>query len=124
MSGKRTHVDYLRDILDAAGKAREFAQGLDFEQFASDDRTTFAVVRALEIIGEAAKKVPPAVRERYPDVPWQEMAGIRDKLIHDYFGVDLRVVWRTLHEDLPPLRAQIAQILDGSSDARHRTGGP
>ena len=123
MSGKRMHVDYLRDILDAVGKARQFAEGMEFEQFAADDRTSFAIIRALEIIGEAAKKVPRTVRDRYPDVPWQEMARIRDKLIHDYFGVDLRVVWRTLHEDLPSLGDQVTRVLDGLADEESLYGG-
>lgn len=123
MSGKRTHIDYLRDILDAVGKARRFAEGMEFEEFAADDRTSFAIVRALEIIGEAAKKVPRTVRDRYPDVPWQEMARIRDKLIHDYFGVDLRVVWRTVHEDLPPLSEQVTRVLNGLAGEESLAGG-
>jgi uncharacterized protein with HEPN domain len=96
------------------GKALEFTQGLSFSEFASDARTSFAVVRALEIVGEAAKNVPQSFRDRVPAVPWQDMAGMRDKLIHAYHGVDLRVVWRTVREDLPevveairPLRRQM-----------------
>lgn len=85
--------------------------GLDFESFAKDDKTIFAVIRALEIIGEASRKIPKAVRSRYPDVPWKDMAGMRDKLIHDYFGVDLRVVWKTVQKDLPPLRSILDQII-------------
>lgn len=65
----------------------------------------------MEIIGEAARKIPKSVCSRYPDVPWQDMAGMRDKLIHDYFGVDLRVVWKTLQIDLPPLRAKFKRII-------------
>ena len=100
MSEKRDVGVYLDDILDAAEKALRFTEGLSFDVFQSDDRTSFAVIRALEILGEAAKNVPQAVRDRAPEIPWQDMAGMRDKLIHAYYGVDLRVVWRTVREDL------------------------
>jgi uncharacterized protein with HEPN domain len=111
MTTKRAFIDYLRDILDAADKAEQFAREMDLAQFVADEKTHFAVIRALEIIGEATKNVPLHVRKRYPEVPWREMAGIRDKLIHDYFGVDLRVVWKAVQEDLPPLRAQMARVV-------------
>lgn len=91
----------------------EFAADVDLADFSADDKTTFSVVRALEIVGEAAKRVPPAFRRKHPDVPWRPMAGIRDRLIHDYERVDLEVVWKTVHEDLPKHRQQIAQILAG-----------
>jgi len=115
MTPTRAYVDYLDDILDAVDKVEQFTRGMDFEQFVSDARTNFAVIRALEVIGEAVKNIPHATRERYPDIPWREMARIRDKLIHDYFGVDLRVVWRTVQEDVPPLRAQIARVVSDLS---------
>lgn len=115
MTPTRTYADYLNDILDAVDKVDQFTRGVDFERFVSDDRTNFAVIRALEVIGEAAKNIPGVIRERYPDIPWREMARIRDKLIHDYFGVDLRVVWRTVQEDVPPLRAQIARVVSDLS---------
>jgi uncharacterized protein with HEPN domain len=111
MKTRREYLDYLKDIQDALEKIQSFTAGLDFESFAQDDKTTFAVIRALEIIGEAARKIPKAVRSRYPDVPWQDMTAMRDKLIHDYFGVDLRVVWKTLGIDLPPLKAIFDQII-------------
>jgi len=114
MSTDREYVDYLRDILDAVRHAQRFVQGMDFETFLSDDRTSFAVVRALEIVGEAAKKIPSGVREEYPAIPWREMAGVRDKLIHDYFGVDLQVVWRTVIEDLPPLETVLDHVIGES----------
>ncbi len=111
MKVKREYLDCLKDIQDALEKIQEFIAGLDFEGFAKDEKTTFAVIRALEIIGEAARKIPKSVRSSYPDIPWQDMTGMRDKLIHDYFGVDLRVVWKTLQIDLPPLKVIIDQTL-------------
>ena len=116
MKAKREYLDCFIDILDALEKINNFTVGLDFERFAKDDKTTFAVIRALEIIGEAARKIPKSIRSRYPNVPWQDMAGMRDKLIHDYFGVDLRVVWKTLQIDLPPLQAIFHRITQEESE--------
>jgi len=116
--GTREYVDYLQDILHAAEKAESFVEGMDFADFKLDEKTTFAVVRALEIIGEAAKKIPPEVRQKYPDVPWREMAGMRDKPSHDYFGVDLWRVFETVRRDLPPLHNSLEKIFQdlGGSD--------
>jgi len=85
--------------------------GADFREFEGDEKTAYAVVRALEIIGEAAKHVPEHLRRKHPEVPWREMAGMRDKLSHEYFGVNLRRAFDTVREDLPTLRTAIAQIL-------------
>ncbi|HSB68679.1 MAG TPA: DUF86 domain-containing protein [Candidatus Methylomirabilis sp.] len=111
MKPKRAYVDYLRDILDAAQKARRFVEGIEFDSFVANDEKVYAVIRALEIVGEAAKKVPKSVQKRYPEVPWPEVAGMRDKLIHGYFGVNLRRVWQTVLEDLPVLQVGIERIL-------------
>ena len=114
----RDYADYLTDIVEAATKAVGFVRGMTFEQFESDDRTLFAVVRALEIVGEAAKRVPESVRARHSTVPWSSMAGMRDKLIHDYFGVNQVVVWKTVTEDLPPIIPILLQLLkDISAEA-------
>ncbi len=88
----RTFLDYLEDIRSAAAKAIEFLGGQSMDAFASDEKTAYAVIRALEILGEATKNIPQDVRDRYPDVPWRGMAGIRDKLIHGYLTVSLDVV--------------------------------
>lgn len=109
--GKRELVDYLQDILYAIEKAESFAANMDYYAFEADEKPSFAVFRALEIVGEASKKITPEMRQKYPDVPWKEMAGMRDKLSHDYFGVNLQRVFETVRRDLPPLRASIQKIV-------------
>jgi uncharacterized protein with HEPN domain len=84
----------------------------------ADEKTLYAVVRALEIVGEAAKRIPQDIRDRYPQVPWRSMVGIRDKLIHDYVSVNLEVVWRTFTEDLPPLLLMIEHVIDETRQQR------
>ena len=120
MKSKREILDYLQDIEEALEKIEEFTRGLDFEGFSRDDKTTYAVIRALEIIGEAAKKIPNSIRSRYPKVPWQDMAGMRDKLIHGYFGVDFEVIWKTLQTDLPPLKTVITAAIQKESEISNK----
>ncbi len=111
MKSKRTYVDYLHDILDHAQKAERFTAGVDFDAFYANEEKTLAVIRALEVIGEAARYLPESMQQRYAEVPWKNIIGMRDILIHHYFGVDLEVVWDTVRRDLPPLRAAVTRIL-------------
>lgn len=89
MKPRREVGDYLRDILSAAEEAQRFLAGMEFEEFEQDRRTMLATVRLLETIGEAVKRLPVGLRAHHPEVPWEDMAGMRDKLAHEYFGVDL-----------------------------------
>jgi uncharacterized protein with HEPN domain len=121
VSRRREFVDYLVDIRDAAENISQFIAGMTWTQFAEDQKTIYAVVRAFEIIGEAAKKVPPSVRKRHAEIPWKQMAGMRDKLIHEYFGVNYQVLWKTAQEDIPPVQPLIAKVVkEESTRARRR----
>lgn len=84
---------------------------MDFKDFAKDDKTSSAVVRKLEIIGEAAKNVPDEIKQKYKELPWSDMARMRDKIIHDYFGIDNEIVWKTIKEKLPEIKPKIDKIL-------------
>ena len=105
-------MDYVEDVMSAVLKVEEFTLDMKYEDFVRDDKTVFAVVRALEIIGEAVKKLPPAVKDRYPTIPWKDIAGMRDKLTHEYFGVNLKVIWDTAKQDIPPLQPLMQKLLD------------
>ncbi len=116
MRPERTYIDYLVDILDANVQAQNFISGMEYDDFAADAKTVFAVIRALEIVGEASKRIPTNIREAHPDIPWRSMAGMRDKLIHDYFGVNLEVIWKTVTEELPIIEPKLRQIVDEMSE--------
>lgn len=109
---KREVGDYIQDIFDAIDKAIKFVEGMSYDEFIQDDKTIFALTRALEIIGEAVKNIPRDFREKYPKIPWKDMVGMGDKLIHQYFGVKLDVVWRAVKEEIPSLKPLFEKILE------------
>jgi len=88
----------------------------DYRDFLEDKEKVLAAIRVIEVIGEAAKNIPPPIRDRYPDVPWSGLARMRDKLIHVYFGIDIEVVWQTLQDDLPPLQDSMKKIMNDLGD--------
>lgn len=110
MSGTEDLVR-LRHMLDAARKAVEFAGNCSRADLDKDEKLTLSIVRLLEILGEAAKNVSDQCKQGYPSIQWRQIAGTRDRLIHGYFDVDLNIVWKIVSDDLPPLVAQLAQIL-------------
>ena len=100
---RREDSERLKDIREAIQRVESYVSGLSYEDFLDDTKTQDAVIRNIEIMGEAAKGVSEAVRETLPSIPWHNIAGMRDRLIHDYFGVNLDIVWQVVSEELPQL---------------------
>lgn len=108
---KREVGDYIEEVIDAMSKSMKFIEGMEQEEFICDDKTVFAVIRAIEVIGEAVKNIPEDLKKNYPEIPWKDMAGMRDKLIHGYFGVNVGRIWKTVKEEIPPLRPLFEKML-------------
>ena len=103
---------YLEDILASLLKIEEYTGGISEEDFSGNSQIQDAVLRRLEVIGEAAKHIPEDFRRQYPEIPWKKMSGLRDVLIHEYFGVNLKRVWRLVQNDIGKLKRQIEQVKD------------
>lgn len=116
---KQSTLVYLRDIDQAIEKIQSYTRAMSFEAFREDARTIDAVVRNIEIIGEAASHVPKEIQARYPVVPWKLIAGARNKMVHEYFGIDLEIVWKTVQEDLPILKEQISVAMKKETPFLH-----
>lgn len=112
MKKGRQSTDYVNDILYAIRKIDEFTNGLTYEEFLEDEKTQFAVIRAIEVIGEATKNIPDSVKANYTSIPWRNISGMRDKLIHAYFGIDMDILWKTATEEIPVIEPKIKQIAD------------
>ena len=111
MSKKRRDLDFLGDVQDAMDMVAIYTKGLTYHKFLADRKTQDAVVRNFEVMGEAAKNISVTFKSKYPDIPWQKIAGLRDKLIHFYFGIDYKIVWNIAKKEMPGLRRQVKAII-------------
>jgi uncharacterized protein with HEPN domain len=109
---KKEDSVYLRHILDAVSRIEEYTKEIEYKNFMENHLIQDGVIRQIEIIGEATKRLSDKTRDNYPDVPWKDMTGMRDKLIHDYLGVDIDAVWDTVKEDIPILKNKLKDLLE------------
>jgi uncharacterized protein with HEPN domain len=109
---ERQYLDYVRDMVEACDRIERFVDGQSLESFKESDEKIFAVIRGLEILDEAAKQIPESVRQEYPQIPWRQMSGMRDILIHPYFGVDPERIWITVNRDIPQVRPQLEHMME------------
>ena len=110
----RDYRDYLQDILNAINDLESFVDDITYEQFIEDRKTLNAVVRSIEVIGEASKNIPKTFQAKYKELPWRQMAGMRDKLIHAYFGIDTETLWKAAKQNIPALKKSIEKMLEVS----------
>lgn len=116
MSKQKRTRDFLFDIEEAIGRILTYSAGMSWETYLLDMKTQDAVVRNLEIIGEATKRLPDEYRAKNSDIPWREIAGTRDRLTHHYFGINQEIVWQIIQDDLPVLKGQIERLILGFTE--------
>lgn len=121
MSHPRRDQDYLADIHEAMQRIVHYTERLTPETFQEDFLRQDAVIRNLQVIGEATKKLSPEFRETHPEIPWREMAGMRDRIVHEYFGIRLDIIWNVTQSEFPALAAKIAALLEATAQATHLT---
>ncbi len=109
-SKDRDYRDYLDDILENIDLTIEFTKGYSYETFFEDRRTSQAIIRNLEVIGEAANKIPDTIKADFSEIPWHKIRGLRNRVAHEYFGIDLKMVWAIATQDLPPLKPIFEKI--------------
>lgn len=108
---KRSIDLLLNDICQALDRIEQYINNLSFDAFSDDQKSVDAVTRNLEIIGEAANRLPDEFKERYSQIEWYKVVGLRHRIVHEYFGIDLEIIWQILHKDLPELKRKLVQIM-------------
>ena len=116
MSKIRNSDVFFQDIIDACTSIQDYTRSYTFEQFSNDNKTIDAVVRNLEIIGEAANRLPKDFTDQHPKIEWVKIIGLRNRIVHEYFGVDLQMIWQILKKDLPAFKASLKDILSQLDD--------
>lgn len=111
----RTNLEFLCDIQESIQRISSYTTDMTYDEFQMDTKTQDAVIRNLEVIGEAVKNLSMEFRDQYPNVPWKSIAGVRDRLIHHYFGIDLEIVWNIVIAELPDVALQISEIVRNES---------
>ena len=111
---KRDNILLLEDMLEAASKITKYTEGLDFDAFVDDDKTIDAVIRNFEIIGEAANRIDPDFKVKNPEIEWNHLRGFRNRIVHEYFGVDYEIVWSIIESDIEDLISRLNDLVSGS----------
>jgi uncharacterized protein with HEPN domain len=113
---RKTNRVFVEDILESMNKIERYIKGLTYELFLKNEMVVDAVIRNLEIIGEASKNIPEDIREKYPNIPWRRMVGLRNIALHEYFGIDLGIIWEIITKNLPETKPKIKMLLKSSND--------
>jgi len=113
---KKDYRLYIDDIVNSSKNILEYTKGFNFDEFVKDKKTVDAVIRNLEIIGEASKRIPEDLKEKYPRIPWHAISGMRNKVIHEYFGVDCGIIWKTVTEKIPNLVKELRRIIEETEE--------
>ena len=108
---KRTPKLLLEDIIESAEKILQYTKGISFEVFSKDNKTVDAVIRNFEIIGEASNLLPDEIKDKYSEIDWHRIRGFRNRIVHDYFGVDLQIIWKIIFDQIPGLITEITKII-------------
>jgi len=108
---KRDYRLFIKDIIAAMESIEGFVEGMSFEELMQDDKTASAVIRKFEIVGDATKRLPDELKENHPEIQWKRMAGMRDRLIHAYFGVDYKLVWEAIKAEIPGMKLKLQEVL-------------
>ena len=106
----------ITDILESVKKIQKYVEEMEFDDFQKDEKTIDAVIRNFIVIGEAARNVPDDISEKYPNIPWRIMGDMRNFAVHEYWGVEMRTIWKTIRDDLPPLVPNLNQVIDSEKD--------